>query len=251
MTPYYEDDACTIYLGDCREILPAISGVACTVTSPPYNTLTGSTINGGGMHKRSGWSEKVRTKGYADEMTEGEYWAWQANVSAAVAEASAPGASYFYNHKLRYRNSTPIMPADFLRTWTAWSLRQEIVWARDGSMVFNARMFPPCDERIYWMVREGADHKWNQDVGNQWLSVWRIRQEVGIDGHPCPFPLSLPARCILATTDPDDVVLDPFMGSGTTLRAAKDHGRKAIGIDVSEAYCEIAAKRLAQEVLAL
>lgn len=70
-----------------------------------------------------------------------------------------------------------------------------------------------------------------------------------VDGHPCPFPLELPKRCIAATTDLGDVVLDPFMGSGTTLRAAKDLGRKAIGIEIEERYCEIAAKRLAQEVL--
>ncbi len=64
-----------------------------------------------------------------------------------------------------------------------------------------------------------------------------------------PFPLKL-ARLAVNTTDAE-VVLDPFMGSGTTLRAAKDCGRRAIGIEMDERYCEIAAKRMGQEVLAL
>ncbi len=68
-------------------------------------------------------------------------------------------------------------------------------------------------------------------------------------GHPCPKPENfwrkLMARC---SVDQTDSILDPFMGSGTTLRAAKDLGRKAIGIEIEERYCEIAAKRMAQEV---
>ena len=249
MTPYYEDDAVIIYHGDCREVLPSISGVALTVTSPPYNTLTTRTITGGGLHKNSQWAKKVAQDGYADDMTEADYWAWQDEVATVVAGASLPDASFFYNHKLRYRDKRPIMPVDMVRMWVDWSLRQEIVWARDGSMVFNAQMFPPADERIYWMVRDHG-HKWSMDA-NAWTSVWRIRQEIGLDGHPCPFPIELPKRCIIATTDSGDLVLDPFMGSGTTLRAAKDLGRKAIGCDISERYCEIAAKRMAQEVLPL
>jgi len=67
--------------------------------------------------------------------------------------------------------------------------------------------------------------------------------------HPCPKPLSLLRWLVEQGSDPESLVLDPFMGSGTTLRAAKDLGRKAIGIEIEERYCEIAAKRLGQEVL--
>ena len=250
MTPYYSDDAVTIYHGDCLEVMAQLSGIATTVTSPPYNTLTARTIKGGGIHANSKWSSKVESDGYADDRTEADYWAWQNEVAEAIAKASTPDASFFYNHKLRYRDKAPILPVDMVRMWTDWSLRQEIVWARDGSMVFNAQMFPPSDERVYWMVKPEMRHKWSLD-GNQWTSVWKVRQEVGMDGHPRPFPTGIPSRCIVATTDPGDTVLDPFMGSGTTLRSAKDHGRKAIGCDISEAYCEIAARRMAQEVLAL
>jgi DNA modification methylase len=79
--------------------------------------------------------------------------------------------------------------------------------------------------------------------------VWRISVEghTSRPDHPAPFPLALP-RTALAALDPG-VVLDPFMGSGTTLRAAKDTGHRAIGIEIDERYCDIAATRLAQEVL--
>lgn len=70
--------------------------------------------------------------------------------------------------------------------------------------------------------------------------------------HPCPKPVDLMRWLIQrVSVNNAEVIVDPFMGSGTTLRAAKDLGRKAIGIELSERYCEIAAKRLAQEVLAL
>jgi len=67
--------------------------------------------------------------------------------------------------------------------------------------------------------------------------------------HPCPKPLSLMFELLTLFTDEGEPVLDPFMGSGTTLRAAKDLGRRAIGIEIEEKYCEIAAKRLSQEML--
>lgn len=74
---------------------------------------------------------------------------------------------------------------------------------------------------------------------------------IEIDGHPCPFPETLAARCIAAVTRPGEIALDPFMGSGSTLVAAKSLGRRAIGIEIEERYCEIAATRCSQEVLGL
>ena len=247
-TPYYSDEFVTLYHGDCLDVLPSLSGVDCVVTSPPYNTLTGSTVRGGGMHKNSGWSAKVEGDGYTDDMDEAIYTGWQVAVADGLADVCKPGASFFYNHKIRYRDKAPVHPIDIVRRFDRWPLRQEIVWARDGGMALNARMFCPSDERIYWMVKPGADHKWNQASASQ-MSVWKMRQEIGIDGHPCPYPVQLPTRCIAATTAPGDIVLDPFAGSGTTLRAAMDLGRKSIGIEKHEPYLEIAAKRLAQGVL--
>ena len=70
-------------------------------------------------------------------------------------------------------------------------------------------------------------------------------------GHPCPRPLNGMKYLVECFCPPSGLVVDPFMGSGTTLVAAKDLGRRAIGIEIEERYCEIAAKRLAQEVLPL
>jgi site-specific DNA-methyltransferase (adenine-specific) len=69
------------------------------------------------------------------------------------------------------------------------------------------------------------------------------------NGHPCPKPLRVMSWIVERTTRPSDVILDPFMGSGTTLRAAKDSGRSAIGIEIEERYCEMAVERLGQGVL--
>ena len=76
------------------------------------------------------------------------------------------------------------------------------------------------------------------------------RSDPWID-HPSPKPLKLMRWMVEHTTKPGDLILDPFMGSGTTLRAAKDLGRHAIGIEIEERYCEIAARRCSQEVLGL
>lgn len=76
--------------------------------------------------------------------------------------------------------------------------------------------------------------------------VWYVPQEAN-PSHPAPFPLAIASRAIETTAG--GLVVDPFMGSGTTLKAAKNAGREAIGIEINEAYCENAATWLSQSVL--
>ncbi len=247
LTPYYDQDGITIYHGDCREVLPHISGVAVVVTSPPYNTLDFGEPSGmwAKVSGGRGFVDAVRENGYPDDMDEEQYQQQQIEIAELLATATTPDGSLFYNHKCRWRNGAILHPVIWMQP-PSWQLREEIIWSRGRSMTLNARMFAPSDERILWFDK--GRHKWNQPAGSALLSVWNIGV-VQRKPHPVSFPDALPARCIAATTDPGDMILDPFMGAGTTLVAAKQLGRKAIGIEIEEKYCEIAAQRLAQSVL--
>jgi site-specific DNA-methyltransferase (adenine-specific) len=253
MKPYYEHAGIAIFCADCREVIPTLASVALTFTSPPYNTL-GTRIGkaSGVWGKRSGglgFVEAVRDEGYPDDKDEEAYQREQNEIVEAIASPTRPGGSLFYNHKCRWRDGVLLHPVQWLRP-TSWFLREELIWNRGRSMTLNAHMFAPSDERILWFVKPGATHAWNQPSGSALLSVWSISPESG-DGkpHPVSFPRALPERAIAAASNAGDVILDPFMGSGTTLVAAKNLGRRAIGIEVEERYCETAAKRLSQEVL--
>lgn len=215
LKPYYDDGkGIVIYHGDCREILPQLPKVDLVVTSPPYNQKIDK-FKPSGMHTETRWVEKIG-KGYFDSLPEGEYQIQQTEFLNTLHKQTTETGSVFYNHKLRWRDGNILFPLDWIML-AKWRIRQEIIWQRDGSCTLNAKMFGPSDERIYWLVKE--KHKWNQCcVG--FLTIWNLGNSPNPE-HPCAFPLEYPLRAIQATTDPGDIVLDPFTGSGTTLRAAK------------------------------
>ena len=103
-------------------------------------------------------------------------------------------------------------------------------------------------EAIAFFHRAGGAMTWN---GGGRRSVFRCNRETGSFTHKTQKPLRLVKELVSLFSDEGDLLLDPFMGSGTTLRAAKDLGRKAIGIEIEERYCEIAAKRMAQLAMIL
>jgi site-specific DNA-methyltransferase (adenine-specific) len=235
---------CTLYLGDCREIAPLLSGIDCVVTSPPYNQLDGiANAAPSGIWATSfgaGFVNAWKANGYADAIDEPTYQADQRALFATIARACKPTASLFYNHQIRWRDGEMLHPIAWF-TPDDWRLRAEVIWDRAGGMMFNARMFCRFDERVIWFVR-GNHWKWNQ--GSVGLgTVWRIQAEKNKD-HPVAFPLEIPRRCIEATTDSGDVVMDPFMGSATTGVAALKLGRRFIGIEREEKYFDIACRRI-------
>jgi len=259
---YYKDDHITIYHGDCREILPSLSGIDNVITSPPYNV---------GMNYAS----------YQDEMPWLEYYAMLETVARLCLDVLRDGGIMAVNlpKEVRLRREHPDFQFrrvekvgekfDLMCERIGFLPREAIVWVKGTlenplSTTFamgsdnNIYIRPTCElillhSKGRYYYDGGTGRRGRDDVPflAETKDVWEICG--GRDAeHPATFPTEIPSRLIrMFTIDRKHtpLVLDPFMGIGTTLRVAKDLGRQAIGIDVDERYCEIAAKRMAQEVL--
>jgi len=248
LTPYFQDEQVTIYHGDCREILPALEteSVDLVITSPPYNLQNnphGKSLRAG--HSNSTWQNTRLAKGYnswTDNLNFDDYREWQQWVLKECWRLLTNQGAIYYNHKPRPTDRQLMMPTIFNPDLP---LRQIIIWDNNGKVNYSPFHYAPTCEWILLFAKREFQLV-NRSV-SKYGDVWRIMPDIG-SLHPAPFPLALPKR-ILATTN-SNVILDPFMGSGTTLKAAKDLGRKAIGIELDERYCETAVARLAQQPLA-
>lgn len=247
MKPYYQDDYVTIYHGDCREVVPRLPEVDLVVTSPPYNNWRNRRTQ---ASRSDLWQRtNIVYDQFGDDAPDDEYQEGQVEIMDKCLERLRLTGTIAYNHKDQIFNFKVTSPV----TWILRSkgiLRQRVTWDRCGTQACNPIRFHRLEEDVYFIGHDvGSNFKWNPDAA-AFSSIWRIVPD-GKNGHPAPMPLSLAGRCVSSFTDQSDLVLDPFMGSGTTLLAAKEQHRKAIGIEISEKYCEIAAKRCSQEVLAL
>jgi site-specific DNA-methyltransferase (adenine-specific) len=208
MKPYYEDSACKIFLGDCREILPLLDPVDLVLTDPPY-----------GMSFQSN-HRIIKHSAIANDHDLPIDLIW-------LAMSKARNAAYFF---CRWDNLLQMPKPKSVLAWVKnnWSMGD---LEHEHGRQWEAICFYPKD-------------------GHRFIS--RIPDVIRADRtgnnlHPTEKPTDLLGVIIAANEG--ETILDPFMGSGTTLCAAKDLGRKAIGIELEEKYCEIAARRLAQEVL--
>ena len=228
-----------IHQGDALELMEKIpaQSIDVVVTSPPYN-LKQST--GNGMKNGSGgkWPKAELIKGYSehdDSMPHHEYVSWQRECLVAMMRLIKPTGAIFYNHKWRVQNGLLQDRSDILE---GFPVRQIIIWKRKGGINFNPGYFLPTYEVIYLIAKPQFRLA---PKANAIGDVWEISQESS-NPHPAPFPPELAQRCIGSTTG--DIVLDPFMGSGTTAIAAEAEGRDWIGLEISKAYCRQANKRL-------
>jgi site-specific DNA-methyltransferase (adenine-specific) len=265
MTPYYDEDGITIYHGDAQDLPLDDETVDCIVTSPPYNL---------GM----------KYDGVSDSYTFEEYDRLIASATFEMERTLKPGGRLWLNamHSMtEFDSIEALRVGDAVKTGRRWnavelwrqgllvaglSYRDTIAWvqnAHDAATAWGSMLSPNAPnlrgrwEPILLMFKDTWDRGRVERNDLTWDDFARWTRNVWEMGtaqrrhHPAPFPEDLPRRCILLSTWPSDLVFDPFMGSGTTLRVAKDLGRRAVGVELSEAYCELAVQRLAQGVLAL
>lgn len=221
MKPYYHEErsGITIYHGDCREILPGLA-FDVVVTDPPYG------VNFAGKSTKHTAASGVGYSLFDDSQ---EYL-----LSVVVP---------FFDALLAQGRRVVLTPG----LKNAWAYPRPTamgtIFYPSGSG--NGRWGFTCSQPIFYY---GNDPRLARGLGSTPDSFWST-EAAEVNGHPCPKPIGTMKWLVTKASLPGETVLDPFMGSGTTLRAAKDLGRKAIGIEIEEKYAEIAAKRLSQEVL--
>src|SRR3989344_1859980 len=147
------------------------------------------------------------------------------------------GGAIFYNHKWRVQGGLLQDRQDIV---SGFPVRQIIIWRRKGGLNFNAGYFLPTYEVIYLIAKPKFKLV---TKANAYGDVWEFTQEMNNE-HPAAFPVGIIDR-IVSSTD-SQIILDPFMGSGTTAISALNFDRNYIGIDISPDYCEMAQKRIKQ-----
>ena len=257
--PYYDSDGITIYHGDCREILPHLPNVDLVLTSPPYANQRDYTAI------IDDWDAMMRSAFSGIQVSD------QGQILVNLGQIHRENEVVCYWEPWR----------DWMRT-KGWRFFAQYVWDQGDGLPGNWKgRLAPSHEYIFHFNRVSIQpNKWIPTTGRGPSgtglrsadgeckgisspdkcgqpfkipdSVVRVYREMNREfDHPARFPERFPKYLMQTYGNDSCTVLDPFMGSGTTLRAAKDLGRKCIGIEIEEKYCEIAVRRLAQEVLPL
>lgn len=247
MKPYFQEDGITIYHGDCRAVAHVVPVCDCIIADPPYGDTA------------LGWDRRVNE--------------WP----LAMGRRCSTAGSMWVFGSLRY----------FLETagqFKEWTLAQDVIWEKHNGSSFHADRFKRVHEHAVqfycgeWsgiykapimtpdatarsvrrkqspphMGHIEAGSYVSQDGGPRLMrSVIAVRSCHGDAEHPTQKPIGIFDPLLRYSCRPGGIVLDPFMGSGSSLVAAKALGLRAVGIEIDEAYCEIAAKRLSQGVLNL
>lgn len=229
--------------------------------SPPYNlgVSTGGGMKGSVARTEKGkerrkwdntsggkWKNAALADGYAtydDALPPEEYIAWQKDVLTECWRLLKDDGAIYYQHKPRVQAGLLQTPLDLN---PGLPVRQIVIWKRAGGINFNQRFYLPTHEWIVIFAKPGFKLK---SVGASGIKdVWEVPQETK-NKHPAPFPLQLPRMAIESTTA--EVIMDPFMGSGTTGCAAVLEGRKFIGIELDPGYFKMAKDRIEKTVAEL
>jgi modification methylase len=231
---------------DCIEGLKQLQSgtVDCIITSPPYNKkgLLGNVKLGNQI-----WGKfNIDYNTYGDDMPEDEYQAWMVAFLDECYRVIKDDGSVFFNHKPRRHKNRCYLPTDFI-THSKVELYQLIIWDRRNSPNIRNDVLVPCTEHIYWFCKK-KPKVFRDAVDSQYRSeVWIISPERQ-GKHPAPFPPQLVKNCIQLTTEEGNLVLDPFMGSGTTAIVARELKRTWMGFEIDDKYIQIAEERLSVPV---
>jgi site-specific DNA-methyltransferase (adenine-specific) len=226
MKPYYADESVTLYHGDCREVLADMGGesVAAVITDPPYTERT---------HSKARTPEREGVTAFAPI---GDRELREILRDCGHVSAGWVVATLDYRHAVEFEACPPKhLKVQRLGVWVKTNPTPQLSGDRPAQGW----------ESIAYMHRDDRRSRWNGG-GSHGNFVSPIAPP---EGHPTAKPLPMVRRWVQWFSKPGDLILDPFAGSGTTLRAAVDEGRRAIGVELEERYCEIIAKRLAQGVL--
>jgi site-specific DNA-methyltransferase (adenine-specific) len=213
--PYYEENGITIYHGDCRDILPEVEQVDAVITDPPYGL-------GYQYLSYEDTEEKLA------ELV-------QVFVPLCRTKARLTAVSCGIVNLQKY----PVADWTMAITWNTTGSRGKFGFNQWMAILLYGKDRHDFDRMPGVIKSDVIFENGGGSVGFQ-----RCGEK---ENHPCPKPIGLMKKLISRLSV--GTVVDPFMGSGTTLLAAKDMGRRAIGIEIEEKYCEIAVKRLAQGVL--
>lgn len=237
MTPYYEDDACTIYHGDTLDVLADMEiSIDAVVTDPPYasgSRTEASKSSSGAMLRAGRFADRPIE---LDQMTTTGF-VWLMRAVAQGCRPLLPDGGSFLSF-IDWRQWPNLVGA--LETCN-YRVQGMVVWDKGHFGLGNGFR---AQHELVCHASKGVPDIYDKGVGNV-LQAGRVAPT----DHPSPKPISVMQQLIGVVTPVGGVILDPFMGSGTTLRAAKDLGVRSIGIEMEERYCEVAATRLAQGVL--
>lgn len=231
VTPYYSDDFVTIYHGDTLDVLAELSiDVDAVVTDPPYasgSRLEASKSASGAMLRAGRFADRPIE---LDQMTTtGFVWLMRA-VGQAVRPMLPEGGSLL--SFIDWRQWPNLVGA--LETCN-YRVQGMIVWDKGSMGLGNGFR---AQHELVCHASKGVPNVYDKGYGN----VLTHKRAAPVD-HPSPKPEALMRQLIEVVTPVGGTVLDPFMGSGTTLVAARRIDRRVIGIELEERYCEIAAER--------
>jgi DNA modification methylase len=238
VNPYYQDDAVTLYHGDCLEVLTRLQlpQLAAIITDPPYASGTRHESD------KSGRGSMLRGQRFSDKpidldrmTTTGFVWLMRSLILATYDSLEDGGSVLSFIDWRQWPTLVAALETCNLRVQTM------VVWDKQAIGMGNG--FRQQHELVCH-ASKGVPKVHNRSTPNV---LQAPRQEP--DDHPSPKPEGLLRRLVEVVTEPGDIVLDPFVGTGRPIRAFKDAGRRVIGMERDERYCEIAAKRLSQEVL--